>query len=69
MGKRPFRCNLPKTDFCGGLWVGILAVLAWGVLFGVTGWGWMLPQTQWVFLLTMLVAGLGKIVPNSGKMR
>ena len=60
---------LSINAFLRGLWVGILAVLMWGVLSGITGWGWMLPQTQWVFLLTMLVAGLAKIVRDSGKMR
>lgn len=58
---------LAINAFLRGLWVGILAVLIWGVLSGLTGWGWMLPQTQWVFLLTMLVAGLAKIVRASVK--
>ena len=64
------RCDmLAINGFLRGLWVGILAVLIWGALSGITGWGWMLPQTQWVFLLAMVVAGLAKIVRDSGKTR
>lgn len=60
---------LAIDGFLRGLWVGVLAVLVWGALSGITGWEWMLPQTQWVFLLTMIVAGLAKIVRESGKTR
>lgn len=60
---------LAIDGFLRGLWVGILAVLVWGVLSGITGWEWMLPQTQWVFLLSMVVAGLAKIVQESGRDR
>lgn len=60
---------LAIDGFLRGLWVSVLAVLVWGVLSGITGWEWMLPQTQWVFLLTMIVAGLAKIVRESGKTR
>ncbi len=58
---------LAIDGFLRGLWVGILAVLVWGILSGITEWEWMLPQTQWVFLLAMVVAGLAKIVRDSGK--
>ena len=60
---------LAIDGFLRGLWVSILAVPVWGAMPGITGWGWMLPQTQWIFLLAMLVAGLAKIVRDSGKMR
>ena len=52
---------LAIDGFLRGLWVGVLAALAWWAVAALTGWDWMPPLTQWVFLLTMIVAALEKI--------
>ena len=50
-----------------GLWVGLLAAVAWAVISRLTGWSWMQPLNMWVFAVVMLVAGLVKIVNERSK--
>ncbi len=58
---------LAIDGFLRGLWVGLVVAVAWAVVAGVTGWGWMEPLNMWVFAVTMLVAGLAKIVNERRK--
>ena len=60
---------LAIDGFLRGLWVGLLAAVAWAVISGLTGWSWMQPLNMWVFAVVMLVAGLARIVNERGKSR
>ena len=52
------------NGFLRGMWVGLLAVLAWAIVSGLTGWDWMPPLNLWVFAAAGLIATWAKVISD-----